>query len=83
MLKVTQVAQDNQSVTLKVEGRIVGPWVNELRQECGKCLARRSKIILDLSGVSFADDQGIKTLKAMIEQQARWTKDDLKRLGLL
>ena len=25
----------------------------------------------------------IKTLKAMIELQARWTEDDLRRLGLL
>jgi len=36
--------------------------------------------------VSFhrpGDTFTVKTLKTMIEQQARWTEDDLKRLGLL
>ena len=36
--------------------------------------------------VSFhrpGDTFRIKTLKGMIEQQARWTEADLKRLGLL
>lgn len=36
--------------------------------------------------VSFhraSDTFEIKTLKAMVEGQARWTEEDLKRLGLL
>ncbi len=36
--------------------------------------------------VSFhrpSDTFPIKTLRSMIEKQAKWTEDDLKRLGLL
>ena len=66
MLKVTHMAEDDKTVTLNLEGRIVGPWVDELKRECEICLAKRSKLILDLSNVSFVDNQGTKTLKDMI-----------------
>jgi len=34
MLKISQAGKANHSVTLKLEGRVVGPWVGELRQIC-------------------------------------------------
>ena len=34
MLKISQAGKANHSVTLKLEGRVVGPWVGELRQVC-------------------------------------------------
>ncbi len=71
MLRITQLAEGDTTVTLKLEGRIVGQWVEELRKECEIRLADQGKIILDLSGVSFADNQGIKTLKAMIGDQVQ------------
>jgi predicted RNA binding protein YcfA (HicA-like mRNA interferase family) len=40
---------------------------------------RRVTVASHGSGSTFA----IKTLKSMIEEQARWTEDDLKRLKLL
>jgi len=57
------------SVTLKLEGRIVGQWVNELKKECKKYMDKRSKLSLDLFGVTFIDDQGIKMLRAMVGDQ--------------
>ena len=68
MLKITQTAEDDTSITLKLEGRIAGQWVKELRSECERCLTRRSKILLDLFGVSFIDRQGVSTLKALMGQ---------------
>ncbi len=65
MLKISTIAKDDKTVTLQVEGRIVGQWVQEVRRECEKGLAESSKVILDLSGVSFVNDQGIKVLKAL------------------
>ena len=32
---------------------------------------------------SQGDTFRVKTLKSMVEQQAKWTEEDLKRLGLL
>ncbi len=34
MLKISQGRIVNGIVTLKVEGRLVGPWVGELREAC-------------------------------------------------
>lgn len=65
MLKVTCVAESDKTVTLKLEGRIVGEWIDVLERECKVCLGQRRKLILDLSAVSFVDDRGVKILKAM------------------
>ena len=56
MLKITTIAKDEKTVTLQLEGRIVGQWVHEVRRECEKGLAESSKVILDLSGVTFVND---------------------------
>jgi predicted RNA binding protein YcfA (HicA-like mRNA interferase family) len=40
---------------------------------------RRVTVSFHRSGETFK----IKTLKSMIEDQARWTEEDLERLGLL
>lgn len=40
---------------------------------------RRVTVSFHRSGDTFS----LKTLKRMIEDQARWTEDDLRRLGLL
>ncbi len=40
---------------------------------------RRVTVSFHRGGETFA----VKTLKTMVEQQAKWTAEDLKRLGLL
>ena len=50
---------------LKLEGRIIGQWANELREECEMWLAKGRKAVLDLSGIIFIDEQGIEILKTM------------------
>ena len=40
---------------------------------------RRVTVSFHRGGETFA----VKTLKSMVEQQAKWTEEDLKRLGLL
>ena len=66
MLRVTRMAENNESITLKVEGRIVEAWVRELKRECDSCLEERDLVILDLSGVNFIDETGIRNFKRMI-----------------
>lgn len=52
----------NHSVTLKLEGRVVGPWVEELRQICELALGEGRPLRLDLADVSYADGDGITAL---------------------
>lgn len=66
MFRLTRMAENNESITLKVEGRIVEPWVRELKRECDSSLKERDLVILDLSGVNFIDETGIQNFKRMI-----------------
>ncbi len=62
MLKISQTATPNHSVTLKLEGRIVGPWVEELRRICEPLLVEQREVNLDLADVSYVDAEGVATL---------------------
>ena len=62
MLKISQTGKANHSVTLKLEGRVVGPWVSELRQVCETHLSEGRSLKLDLTDVTFADADGVAVL---------------------
>ena len=64
MLKISQAGKANQSVTLKLEGRVVGPWVGELSQICELLLSEGRALKLDLADVSFADASGVAALSS-------------------
>ncbi len=65
MLKISEERRANQPLTLRLEGRVVGPWVEELRQLCEPLLADETKLTLDLGEVSFADDNGVTLLTSL------------------
>jgi ABC-type transporter Mla MlaB component len=62
MLKISRAGKASHSVTLKLEGRVVGPWVVELRQVCEALLTEGRALRLDLADVTFADSEGIAAL---------------------
>lgn len=69
MLRIT-LDEKPDAVLLKLEGRLAGPWVDELGrlwQEKAPALAQK-KISLDLRGTTFADAGGIRILKAIYAQ---------------
>lgn len=66
MLKISQIGPSNHSVTLKLEGRMVGPWVGEARETCERLLSEDRQIKLNLVEVSFVDQDGVKFLKNLI-----------------
>lgn len=57
MLK-TEAEHIGGGVTLRLAGRIIGPWVNELRQICEPLVSDGSQLALDLIEVSYADEDG-------------------------
>ena len=59
MLKISQAGKADYCVTLKLEGRVVGPWVSELRQVCETHLSEGRSLKLDLTDVTFADADGV------------------------
>lgn len=62
MLKISQAGKINRSVTLKLEGRVVGPWVDELKQVCEPLVKSGCSLSLDLAEVTFADEGGVALL---------------------
>lgn len=66
MLKISQAGKAIHSVTLKLEGRVVGPWVGELRQVCETLLTEGRVLKLDLTDVTFADADGVAVLTGFI-----------------
>jgi hypothetical protein len=69
-MKITVVESSSEEVRLRVEGRLTGRWVEELRRTCQLHAANGGiQLILDLADVSFADAEGIKLLK---ELRIRW-----------
>lgn len=62
MLKISLAGADESTTTLRLEGRIIGPWVDELRQIGELALSEGRGLKLDLADVSFVDEGGLATL---------------------
>jgi len=66
VLRIT-VQRDSNAVVLKLEGRVTGPWVEELRRAwiSSTKVADGELIEVELSGVSFVDAKGRDLLLRM------------------
>jgi anti-anti-sigma regulatory factor len=70
MLRIT-VHDNPESLTFQLEGKVAGPWVQELKQCWQRALAgRRPAVRIDLAGVTFIDAAGKELLAAMHRQHA-------------
>ena len=70
MLKVTTVDLD-QSVTLKVEGRLAGPWVQEVTRVWAATARDNRRYVVDLTAVTFIDSPGRALLETMSKRGAQ------------
>jgi ABC-type transporter Mla MlaB component len=66
MLRITVVESSRVAVILRVEGRITGPWVEELRTACNvHTFPDHVQLSLDLADISFTDTAGIALLREL------------------
>ena len=65
MLRITPIENGNDKVVLRLEGRISGPWVNELGEACEKVLRLGNILVLNLADVSFLDTAGSDLLNGI------------------
>ena len=69
MLRVTtKVEEENKRVTLILEGKLAGPWVNEFERCWCLTLEKWKDVVVDLGSVTFIDSKG-KCLLAKIHGQ--------------
>jgi len=66
MLRITSSRQD-EITRIKLEGKLVGPWVAECRALCAGETARGQELALDVSEVRFADQEGVELLRQMAD----------------
>jgi ABC-type transporter Mla MlaB component len=65
MLRISKPEPVDDAVTLRLEGRVVGAWVMELRESCEKVLAAGWPLKLHLAQVEFADANGVALLSSL------------------
>ncbi len=62
MLRISHLEREDGSNLLKLEGRLVGPWVDLLRDHSAELAANGVAVALDLCQVSFASREGLELL---------------------
>lgn len=69
MLRIHIRNAGNGSTMLVLEGRVIGPWVEELRRSCERILAQQAGFVLDLSDVSFVAPEGVELFRTLRDRQ--------------
>ena len=66
MLRIT-IDESPESVTLRLEGKLIGPWVEEVEQCWRRVFATvgARMVLVDLSAVDFVDRAGRSLLSRM------------------
>ena len=79
MLRISQGSAQNEggAISLRLEGQVTGPWVEELRRVCTDRLGNnkhsKSNLALDLAGVSFLDADGIALFHELAARRVLFT----------
>lgn len=71
MLRIS-VAEDSGGFSLTLEGRLVGPWVDEFRKVCEDrgAPAKHMQVTVDLCGVTAMDARGQALLDRLLQRGA-------------
>ena len=71
MLRITHTRGPNSISTLRLEGKLLGPWVTELARSCNELACSPNRLRLDLSAVTFVDGPGVALLRDLLARGAR------------
>lgn len=71
MLKITKVATSNQEITLQLDGRVTGQWIELLRDSAESVLEEEMRLRLDLKNICFIDCEGLAVIKSLMGRGVR------------
>jgi anti-anti-sigma regulatory factor len=71
MLRITTIQNDGSPTVLKLEGKLLEPWIGELHEACRKTGDQVGHATLDLAGLTYVDVPGTIALR------------DLRRRGVM
>ena len=66
MLRITHAPGHDSVSTLRLEGKLLGPWVAELARSCSEVSCSPDRVRLDLSSVTFVDGPGVALLRDLL-----------------
>lgn len=69
MLKITKTTEPD-AITLTLEGKILQPWVEEVRSAWTEGKRNSSRVNLDLRGITFMDAAGIDLIRSLVDAGA-------------
>jgi anti-anti-sigma regulatory factor len=69
MLRIHIGEPVSEIATISLEGRVIGPWVETLRQACDAVLSHGTGLVLDLSDVAFVGREGLELLRSLRDRQ--------------
>jgi len=67
MLRIEPVETSSGHCLLRLEGEVVGPWVEEIRRSCEPARAAGAKLTLDLADVAFVDRDGVELFRGLMQ----------------
>lgn len=70
MLRITAIQNDGSPTVLKLEGKLLEPWIGELHEACRRTCEQVTLAALDLAGLTYVDMPGTIALR------------DLRRRGI-
>jgi anti-anti-sigma regulatory factor len=71
MLKITRVESLDHEVTLQLDGRVTGQWVELLSQSAESVLQEGPRLSLDLQNLCFIDCEGVGLIKTLMARGVR------------
>ena len=68
MLQITRVVLSKREITLQLDGRVTGQWVELLRETAESVLNQGHRLSVDLKNITFIDCEGIALIRDLIQR---------------
>ena len=65
MLRISAIESADNGTTLRLEGQLCGPWIDELDNAVERVLAAHLQLTLDLGDVSLIERPGLALLASL------------------
>lgn len=69
VLRISVPSNSDQAIEFALEGKLVGPWVDELRRLSHEALSQNKSVSLNLEKVWFVDGRGAALLRDLAVRQ--------------
>lgn len=71
MLKITRVTESKKEITLQLDGRLAGQWIELLRESAESVLEQGLRLTLDLKNICFVDCEGLGLIKSLMDRRVQ------------